>query len=186
VGRTVGPALAGRERNVPLSYLQLVEVAFVSRFRRLGVPLQKIRKARDYFAKRFEAEYPFAQLRVKTDGHHVLMEMLEIEPDSDIEKLIVGDRDGQLAWRDVVAERFLEFDYEEELALVWHVDGRHSPILIDPRVLFGAPQIRGVPTWAVRGRRLAGEPPEEIAEDFGLDVTEVETALGFEGLQAAA
>src|SRR5205809_4281770 len=103
-GGRLGPALPSRERRVPLSYLQLIEVAFVATFRRLGVPLQRIRKARDYFVKRFDVEYPFAELKLKTEGHHVLMDMLQIEPDGQLNRLIVGDKDGQLAWENLVAE----------------------------------------------------------------------------------
>jgi len=185
-GGLLGPALPGREKRQPLSYLELIEVAFVSTFRQLGVSLQRIRKARDYFAQRFETEYPFAELEVKTDGHHVLMDLLNVEPDSEIRRLIIGDAHGQIAWRDVVAERFGEFDYEHDLALRWHLAGRQSPVEIDPRIIFGAPNIRGIPTWALRGRNVAGEPLREIAQDYGLDEADVREALAFEGVELAA
>jgi len=185
-GGSLGPALPGKERGEALSYMQAVEVAFVATYRSLGVSLQRIRKARDYFAQRFEAEYPFAELRLKTDGHHVLMDFLEVEPDYEIERLIVGDAHGQLAWQPLVADRFAEFDYEHGLALRWHVAGRDSRILIDPRISFGAPTVRAIPTWVLKGRNLAGESIEEIALDFGLEIEEVKEALDFEGLAMAA
>lgn len=186
-GGGLGSALPGRERRKPLSYLQVVEVAFVATFRRLGVSLQRIRKARDYFAQRFEAEYPFAQLELKTDGHHVLMEMLEVDPDPQFEHLIIiGDAAGQLAWKPLVVERFLEFDYEYNLAMRWHLAGRQSRVLIDPRISFGAPTIRGIPTWALKGRSQAGESIQDISADFGLEPDEVREALTFEGIRIAA
>jgi uncharacterized protein (DUF433 family) len=166
--------------------MQTIEVAFVATFRRLGVSLQRIRKARDYFAQAFGVEFPFAQLEVKTDGHHLLMELLDLEPDSQIAKLILGDAAGQLAWEPMVAERFAEFDYEHDLAVRWHVAGRDSRVVIDPRISFGAPTIRGVPTWALRGRSRAGEPMDEIGVDFGLEPDEVREALVFEGIKVAA
>jgi len=185
-GGSLGPALPGRVRRQPLSYLQLIEVAFVSTFRNFGVSLQRIRKARDYFGQRFDTEYPFAELRLKTDGHHVLMDMLEVEPDGELNRLIVGDAHGQLAWEKLVADRFAEFDYENDLTVVWHVAGRSSQIKIDPRIVFGTPNINGVPTRSLRGRSLAGEQVADIAEDFGLDETDVKQALAFEGVQLAA
>jgi len=80
----------------------------------------------------------------------------------------------------------MEFDYHEGLALQWHVAGRESPVLIDPRISFGAPMVNGVATWALRGRRLAGEPVEDIAEDFGIPLDDVKAALSFEGVADAA
>lgn len=185
-GGQLGPALPGKERGKALSYMQAVEVAFVATFRRLGVSLQRIRKARDYFGQRFRVQFPFAQLELKTEGHHVLMELLEIEPDSQIRRLILGDAAGQLAWEPMVADRFAQFDYENNLAITWHVAGRESRILIDPRICFGAPTLKGIPTWALGGRSRAGESIDEIGADFGLEPEEVSEALAFEGIELAA
>ena len=43
-GAGLGPALPGKERRKPLSYLQLIEVAVVATFRDLGVSLQQCAK----------------------------------------------------------------------------------------------------------------------------------------------
>lgn len=185
-GGRLGPALPGKKRAVPLSYMQLVEVAFVATFRDLGVPLQRIRKARDYLAQTFSSEYPFAEFRLQTEGYHVLLQMTEVEHDAEIERLIIADAAGQTAWKPMVGTRFAEFDYERGLAVIWHVAGRLSPIIIDPRISFGAPTVRGIPTWAIRGRRIAGETVEEITQDFRLDPEDVVQALAFEGIKEAA
>lgn len=182
----VGPVLPGKARGAPLSYLQLVEVAFVATFRSLGVSIQRIHHARDYLAQTFQTEHPFAELRLKTEGKHVLLDLRDVERDAEIGRLIVADAAGQIAWRDVIADRFAEFIYEGDLAIRWHVRGPDSPVVIDPRVSFGAPTIRGVPTWVIKGRAQAGEPIEDIEEDFGLDRDEVIQALEFEGIQRAA
>lgn len=175
--------LAEKERNAPLSYLQLVEVAFVATFRQLGVSLARIEKARDYLAQLFQDEFPFAQRRLLTEGNHILVDLQEVDHDAELGRLIVADAAGQLAWRDLVAERFAEFDYEHDLALRWHVAGRQSPVLIDPRISFGAPAVRGIPTWTVRGRWKAGESLDEICDDFDLTRQDVEEALRFEGAE---
>lgn len=185
-GGGLGPALPGKERRTPLSWLQLVEVAFVATFRGLGVPLQRIRRAREYLAQVFKAEYPFAQLDLQTEGHHVLMDVVELEPEIPVDAFIIADIAGQTAWQPMVADRFAQFDYEQGLAVVWHVAGRQSSVLLDPRISFGAPTIRGIPTWALRGRFTAGEPIQEIGADFGLEATEIVEALKFEGVQVAA
>lgn len=183
---TKGPVIPGRQRGAPLSYLELVEVAFVATFRRLGVSLETIREARSYLAQNFKSEYPFAEFRLQTEGKHVLMDLREVEREAEIGRLIVADEAGQIAWQGLIGDRFTEFDYEKELAIRWHVRGRHSPIVIDPRVSFGAPTVRGIPTWAIRGRVLAGESIEDIKEDFDLGEEEILEAVAFEGAERAA
>jgi uncharacterized protein (DUF433 family) len=183
VGR-LGPVLKGRTRGEALSYMQLVEVAFVADFRRMGISMLKIRKARDYLMKRFDAEYPFAQLSVRQEGPHIVMDLLDVEPDAEMGSLIIADRTGQLGWAGVIENRFGQFEYVENLAIRWHPGGRQSPVVIDARICFGAPSIKGVPTWVIRGRKMAKEDDEEIAEDFGLDVRDVHAALVFERLAA--
>ncbi len=181
-----GPVLPGKQSGAPLSYLQLVEVAFVATFRRLGVSLETIRRARQYLAQTFRSEYPFAELRLQTQGRHVLMDLREIQRDAEIGRMIVADSAGQIAWQQLIGDRFTEFDYERDLAIRWHVRGRQSPIVIDPRVFFGAPTVSGVPTWAIGGRVLAGESIEDIKEDYGIGEDEILEAVAFEGVEKAA
>jgi uncharacterized protein (DUF433 family) len=168
-----------------LSYLQLVEVAFVADFRRSGVKLDRLRQAHEYCRKTFSSEYPFAQYRFKTDGVHVLAEFMEHEGGwrSD-EHLITTDAGGQVVWVPAIRERLDQFDYEHNVAFRWHPRGRSSVILIDPRIAFGAPVIgdTGLPTWVVKERYEAGEELQEIEEDFDIARPQVEAALEFEGV----
>ena len=93
------------------------------------------------------------------------------------------DQEGQLAW-ELVLGRLKEFDYEAEgIVIKWHVAGPKSPIIIDPRVAYGAPTVKGTPTWVLSGRWDAGESVSEIANDFDLDIDEVREALLFENVQ---
>ena len=76
-----------------------------------------------------------------------------------------------------------EFEYEHQgVAVRWHLAGHRSPIIIDPRISFGSPCVRGTPTWIIKGRFDAGESDSDIAEDFDLDVSAVREALKFEGV----
>ena len=53
-------------------------------------------------------------------------------------------------------------------------------VVIDPRISFGAPAVKGIATWALSGREKAGESIADIAEDFGLTLEDVKAALTFE------
>ena len=181
-GSRTEAALPGRSRREDLSYLELVEVAFVATFRGLGVPLQRIRKARDYAAQVLKSEYPFAEYSWLTEGHRVLLDLRTVEGDASIGRLIAADSQGQIAWKEVVSDRFHQFDYENGIALIWHLDGRRSPVVIDPRVCFGAPMVKGTPTWVLKGRWDAGESIPEIGCDFRLSEDDIRHGLRFEGI----
>jgi len=187
-GRRADRVLGDRKRRVPLSYLQLVEVAFVASMRQLGVALNRIRVAHEYLSTRFGVEYPFAQLRLKTDGVEVLKDLEDVEGRW-VTRLLVASRCGQVVWAEPIADRIREFDYHDalKLAIRWFPRGRGTPIMVDPRVQFGAPVLAdsGVPTWVIRERRRAGESLGEIEEGFGVDLVAIRHALEFEGLRAA-
>ena len=174
--------LPGRTRREDLSYLELVEVAFVATFRGLGVSLQRIRRARDYAAQVLQSEYPFAEYSWLTEGHQVLLDLSTVEGDAFAGILIAADSEGQVAWKDVVSDRFHQFDYDNGIALIWHLASRKSPVVIDPRVSFGAPSVSGVPTWALKGRWDAGEGILDIQDDFGLSEQDTRYGLLFEGV----
>jgi uncharacterized protein (DUF433 family) len=174
-GHRMAPVLPKREGGL-LAYLELVEVAFVADFRRLGMPLERLRQSHDYLRAQLDVAHPFAQLRFKTDGVHLLAQLEGA--------LIAADARGQLSWPSMIEERLGQFDYEGEIACRWHLRGRATPIVLDPSVALGAPVVLGtsVPTWAVRDRRRAGEPSDEIARDLGLSAEQMLAALRFEGL----
>ena len=180
-----GVTLPSKEHGKPLSYLQLIEVAVVSRLRQLGLSLPNIRKARQYLAQNFNSEYPLAEYRFKTEGFHLLLDLEQFEHDDEM-RLIVADKGGQLAWEQIVEDRLMEFDYEYDLALKWHLAGRKSLVVIDPRVAFGAPTVTGIPTWILKGRHHAGETIDDIKDDFHLDEVAIMDGLSFEGIALAA
>ena len=176
-----------KERRSSLSYLQLVEVAFAASFRELGVSLQRVRKAHAYLANVFKVEYPFAQLQVRTDGAHVLSELEPVGRGYQ-QRMIVADAAGQQAWPELIAARIAQFDYEFDLALRWHPRGRRVPIVVDPRISFGAPTVEsaGIATWILRERFQAGETLDELEDDFHVNEEHLRAALAFEGVELAA
>jgi uncharacterized protein (DUF433 family) len=171
--------LKQREQGSALSYMQLIEVAVVAAFRNAKVPMSRIRKARSWAAHELKSEFPFAEYKFKENAKHLYLDSQMIDVKSNT--VVQADAGGQLEWESVIG-RLKEFEYEDQIALRWHVAGEGKPIVIDPRVSFGAPAVRGIPTWVLRGRFDAGESGSDIADDFGLKKDEVREALKFEGL----
>jgi len=169
--------IGARPSRKKLSYLQLIELAVVAAAQDAGMKLADIRAARAYFAGAFNTDHPFATVRLSTDGVD-----LAAKAGAD---LLIGNKGGQLAWKAVIGQRFREFEYEEGLAARWRVAGETSPVMIDPRVRFGAPHVSGVPTWLLKERWESGEPADEIEEDLNVSNPELVAALAFEGIDAS-
>ncbi len=180
--------LPSKEPRQHLSYLQLIELGIVAVFRKWEVPLESIRRTREYMAQTFNSEFPFAEYRFKTDGFHLLLNLINIVPEFKHDDLIVADKGGQLGWASMMEDKLLQFDYDMqyELALRWFVAGRHSQVVIDPRVAFGAPTVNGIATWVLKGRYKAGETLLDIEEDFGVTAEQINDALNFEGVESLA
>jgi uncharacterized protein (DUF433 family) len=170
--------LKQREQRSALSYMQLIEVAVVAAFRKADVPMSRIRKARAWAAHELKSEYPFAEYKFKENAKHLYLDSQQIDVKDDT--VVQADAGGQLQWESIIG-RLKEFEYDHGIALRWHVAGEGLPIIIDPRISFGAPAVHGIPTWVLRGRFDAGESDTDIANDFGLKREEVRAALKFEG-----
>jgi len=171
--------LKQRDQRSALSYMQLIEVAVVAAFRKAGVPMNRIRTARAWAANELKSEHPFAEYKFKENAKHLYLDSQQIDVGNNT--VVQADTGGQLEWQSVIG-RLKEFEYEDHLALRWHVAGEGKPIIIDPRISFGAPAVRGIPTWILRGRFDAGESDSDIADDFGIAREEVREALKFEGV----
>jgi uncharacterized protein (DUF433 family) len=173
--------LRERDKRAALNYMQLIEVAVVAAFRKAEVPMPRIRAAREYAAKILQSEYPFAQYSFKENGKHLFLDSTQLE-DLSSNTVVQADQGGQLAWESVIG-RLNEFEYENGgIVLKWHVAGVASPIIIDPRISFGAPTVKGTPTWVIAARWQAGEMDSDIAEDFSITKHDVREALKFENI----
>lgn len=178
--RNFVPALAAREEGFSLSFLQLVELRFVAAMREAGIKLKAIRAAREYLAKAFETEFPFADIRLKHNAQNIIVDLEESEGATFRDVVLIADKGGQYSWKDIIGRKFQEFEYVDTIARRWHVAGRKSPIVIDPHIAFGAPQVKGIPTWVIKNRFVGGESLGEISADFGLTQKHVKAALNFE------
>jgi uncharacterized protein (DUF433 family) len=176
--------LPERDARAELSYLQLIELGVVAAMRSAGVKLLKIKGARDYISDKWGVDFPFARYRFKTDGVHVIMDYEDIAPDAGVaDRLLYASDSGQLGWKEILDRRLREFEYENGGVVVrWRVGGAQSPVVIDPRLSFGAPVVAGTATWAIKSRWDSGESVGDIADDFELSSDFVAAALKFEGI----
>ena len=81
----------------------------------------------------------------------------------------------------------VEFDDQTHLVRQWWPLGRQLPIVLDPRIAFGAPVIAGtrIPT-SILSLYTVGNPIATVAGAFNLTTEQVEAALGYESALAMA
>ena len=175
--------LGEKDSGSGLSFLQLIELAVVAELRRAGIKIPEIARARAYFEKTTGLEHPFAQLQFKTDGADILHDCEGLDGKIVQESLIAANHNGQYVWREMLAKKLKQFNYDQSGSVIqWRVAGDDKPILIDPRLAFGSPQVDGIRTAIIKSRFAAGDEVDEIADDYSISNSLVVEALLFEGL----
>lgn len=160
----------------PLSFDDLIETAVVAALRARGMSLQAIRTAHRAAAAE-EADHPFARRDIMVAGDEIFMRTSEA-PDEGSEQLASLTRGGQRALEKVLGEYVQQIDWQGKWPVEWRPKG--GTVRQNPEVGFGLPQVHGIRTEIIRGRFEAEEAIGAIADDFGLTVDDVESALRYE------
>lgn len=178
------PRLRGK---VALSFLEMMELRVVRALLEKELSLQHIRAAARLVGDRFGTAHPLASRRVFTDGQSIFSSVAERES-RDLVKWRAGEIDQVIAG--AVFEQFLEeieFDANSALAIRWWPLGRKTPVVLDPRIRFGAPVIEGTAVRTdVVADLAAGTDAETAAVAYELELRQVEAALSFEDQLHAA
>lgn len=173
---------------IALSFLELMELRVVKAVVDAGISLQHVRAAAQLASHHFRTDHPFASRRVFTDGRQIFSAVSnDLEaPDvvrwkhTEIEQVIAGG----------IFEQFfheIEFDATTALAHRWWPQGRQVPIVLDPRISFGAPIIAGTAVRTAVIERMASHgSAQDAAIAFELQLQQVEAAVAFEKALAAA
>jgi len=163
-----------------VSFLQLVEIVVAGRLRKAEhASFQIVYQAYRNAKQEYPYEYPFAHLRLRAIGGHIVHFIHSQRRRGSYQSL---DLPGQWTLPGLVEEVMEQIHYDdEELADQWSPMGKHVPIIIDPRFSSGAPTIvgRGVTVQAIHSRFKAGLLIDFIATDLVLDRTVVERALQY-------
>ncbi len=164
------------------NFLTLIEVFTVAQLRGHGVTPMTLRNARDELSDRYETPYPFAMEGLLVSGRKMLKELGE-------EVYLELGTNGQQAFVKFI-EPFcfkIEFDAASQLAERFFPEGEDRMVVVDPRHAFGRPVIAGtnITTEALASLANGGERMEDIADDYGLTLAQIESAIRFEKRRAA-
>jgi uncharacterized protein (DUF433 family) len=171
-----------------VTWAEFVEAGLLRSYRRdLKVSMPQIRTFVDLLRERFEIPYPLAHaLPFVGEGKQLVFEAQEQAGLSPELFLIATARD-QLVLTPASEVFFERVTWNEDLAVAWRPAAEpESPVRIDPETRFGRPSIRGVTTETLWEHADAGESLDEIANDFDLDLTDVQWAISYESARLAA
>ena len=139
-----------------------------------------IRKAIEYAEGSLGVTRLLLRDELRSSGQDVFFDRLS--------ELINLSRSGQMAMRQMLSAYLKHVERDENdlpsrlypLRPAW--SGAKRPIVIDPRISFGRPTVAGagVSTEALANRIDAGERAEDLAWDYGLEVTQIEDAVLYE------
>lgn len=168
-----------------VSWAEFVEAGLLREYRVRGVSLQRLRPFIEAMRNLYGVPYPLAHFKPLVDrtNNDLLLELKQLEDQVGLEEelALVHVISNQLVWAKPM-RAFLdkvEFDHQG-LAESLRPLGRKDPVVIDPRVAFGAPQVRGIRTEVVAEAVAAGQAPDELAGAYGLSVDEVMAAVRWE------
>lgn len=168
-----------------LSFNNLIE-AYVLRALRVdhGVKMSAVRKALEYAEQKFQIPRLLLSEQLLAAPGNVFLERFG--------ELINLGRAGQLANKALLAAVLTRVDRAPSglphrlfPAGSYDVEAlKRSPklVMISPFVSFGRPIVasKGIRTSAIVGRINAGEKPEDVAQDYGLELQEIEAAIFYE------
>jgi len=159
-----------------VSFVDLMEVAAISKLRQKGFSFKRVRQINAYCRVYLHEPRPLVTQKFKVAGQDIFLA-------ADFDVLVdVGREAGMLAWKEVL-EPFLEdVEYENELARRWWPLGRERMVVVDPDYGFGLPVVEGtaVRTEIIAERYRAGDSTDEIAYDFDVTPKQINDALRWE------
>jgi len=177
--RHAKPLLGPSDRSA-LSFLNLTEGHVLAALRQTHcVRMSKIRAAVAWLKQQFKTDYPLLHPELATDGLDVFVRELG--------RLISASEHGQEVMREVI-ERYLsriERDKNgvpiEFYPFTRGPDALETPklIVINPEIAFGRPVISGTRVFAstIIERFKAGDNPNSLAEDYGIQLDAVHEAI---------
>lgn len=168
--------------NAYLTFRDLLEIRHIYAFHTAGVSWQRITMAARRAKLRFDSDYPFSDLRFKTDCVHIFSAI-----GTNLE-LLSGH--GQMAFKQILGDYLFDpVDYHRYEPVCWYpaeewgMTNVGREVMVNPRVAFGAPVIVGshIPTQVLYLNYKAElNDMELVALNYEIPRASVEHAIAFQ------
>jgi uncharacterized protein (DUF433 family) len=186
IGQPIVTAVVADRFYPAVPFIGLTEGMVVAAFRDAGVSLQHIRKAVAVLEREIGIEHALASEQLFTDGASILYDYAENDREPELLTHVVTQ---QRVFADVVRDYLRRITYGPDgwpTRIVSPITSRDI-VAVDPERSFGQPIfIRGgVRVEDVLDRIRADERPQEVAEDMGVPLDDLEAVLSAELRRAA-
>jgi len=161
-----------------LSFLDLIDLLVVGRFREEGVSLQMVRRVYTSLKINLNTPHPFSHHRLLTDGSTIFLETLDHGGDKHLEEVLSR----QKAMPEVLEPYLVQIEYspKTDIAERWNIAPN---IVLDPTRSFGKPIVadEGTTTFVLARAFSANDNNADLVADL-FDVTSdaVRKAVAFE------
>lgn len=185
------PAVIRLERtgSPEVTWAEFVEAGYLREYRVQRVSLQKLRRFIDLARRNWDVPYPLAHFKPLVDRppHELLVLLKSLQDEAELpDELqpvhLLDPATGQLVFRAPFLE-FLDkvsFSKPEGIATSIHPLGERFPVVIDPDMSFGIPQVHGIRTETVAEAIATGEAEDDVATAYGLTIDDVHAAIQWE------
>lgn len=185
----IGTGLEQRADEPILEFRDIIEIRFLSAFRKAGVSWSVIRRVAEKVHQQIDSTHPFATRVFRTDGRTILLQLIS---DDRTDRRLVDLLRDQYEW-DALVEAYLvqekvEFGPDMQDPIRWWPLGKDRNVVVDPSRAFGAPIVpkEGVQTFLLANAVAVEGDADFVATWYGVDRASVEDAIKFEnGLRAA-
>jgi uncharacterized protein (DUF433 family) len=174
-----------------LSFYNLVEAhILLSTRKKHKVELPAIRRAIDYVGRTYPSAHPLLTENFLTDGKDLFVK--KIQGNGRREETVNVSSWGQLGLGPILDFYLRRIDRDQNgwpvrlypIRMSWPGDMQGEPpkvVVIDPAVSSGRPVVNGTGVMAeiILGRFNTGEGIERIAEDYGLEIPQVEEVIRY-------
>lgn len=177
----LSPKLVHATPQPLLTFLDLVEAAWVAHFVKLGYSPQTIRKVANKLRERTRFDHPFAlKARFMADGRYIFEESVN----EDGERRLVNLMNDNFTMGPIVRQSlFDQIFYVEDVAAMFHPSEAQQRVVLNPKVANGRPVIFGewVPTRALyQSFKVEDQDADAVADEYGVSVEDVLEAVAFE------
>lgn len=182
--RTPVPPIVETEYDKPdsiyvLSFLDLIEIMMIDKFRRWGVSVRAIRRAHESAKDIFSSTHPFAIQKFWTDRRDILTYVGNETRD----KVLINLRKDQYELREITKMFIKKIDISKEgISLRWWPMDHSRHVVLDPERSFGQPIVadEGVPTIILANAVKAERSIERVSMWYNVDLEAVKSAYKYE------